>query len=189
VRLPREWVGPPEELVPFGPGADKPQSPPDAGRQPDFWGEDSAALQDAVESADVPALPPRPDMKLRLKAVGAVALAALLVVAAVLGVQSSGGSHAGKVSFAVVSIPPLAPTVARASTSVSHRNPSHPSVVKWHRQTTRARSAGVAPSSTNPIATSSAAAPQSSYHPAPASSRSNGSSSSRSGGAFTLGGP
>jgi hypothetical protein len=61
VRFPREWFGPPEELVPFGPSArakdwerteptreDKPSSE-QAATPPDFWGEGSAMLQDVIE--------------------------------------------------------------------------------------------------------------------------------------------
>jgi hypothetical protein len=57
IRLPRDWLGPPEELVPIGsaararaaqrdPEADIPQAA-DA-----FWSEDSAALHDALEAPD-----------------------------------------------------------------------------------------------------------------------------------------
>jgi hypothetical protein len=46
VRLPRDWLGPRDELVPFGAGAAEPPAPPSAN---DFWGEDSAAMHDAVQ--------------------------------------------------------------------------------------------------------------------------------------------
>jgi hypothetical protein len=64
VRFPREWFGPPEELIPFGPSArarpgppnDPPASPegsdPPRGERaspPDFWGEGSAMLQGVIE--------------------------------------------------------------------------------------------------------------------------------------------
>ena len=76
VRLPRDWLGPREELVPFGPRADSQnaggaarsdeplpsaegsptcadESPPSA---EDFWGERSAAIHDALQApADDPA--------------------------------------------------------------------------------------------------------------------------------------
>jgi hypothetical protein len=49
VRFPREWLGPRDELVPFGPAADPLQSGPqderDAGG---FWSEGSASVQRAV---------------------------------------------------------------------------------------------------------------------------------------------
>src|SRR5690348_15280318 len=78
IRLPRDWLGPREDLVPFGPSADRdrgpepPSGPRDApddasGRPPleevaplapepvspdDFWGERSAALQGPLDEAD-----------------------------------------------------------------------------------------------------------------------------------------
>lgn len=61
VRLPREWLGPPEELVPFGPSAratageridsDLPESTRPAA---DFWGEGSEMLQDVIEAPAEP---------------------------------------------------------------------------------------------------------------------------------------
>jgi hypothetical protein len=50
VRLPRDWLGPRDELIPFGPSAD---SAPDSASPPtadDFWGEDSSSIQTAVEA-------------------------------------------------------------------------------------------------------------------------------------------
>ena len=57
VRLPRDWLGPHEELVPFGKRAMRPEvehgvpepsgSPPSA---EDFWGERSAAIHDVVQA-------------------------------------------------------------------------------------------------------------------------------------------
>lgn len=50
VRLPRDWLGPREELIPFG-RSDEPVSatalPPTAD---DFWGESSASVQDALQA-------------------------------------------------------------------------------------------------------------------------------------------
>jgi hypothetical protein len=61
VRLPRDWLGPREELVPFGPRAafgegDDPRPEPDdsAPSPSDFWGEQSAAIQSAVQAPAVP---------------------------------------------------------------------------------------------------------------------------------------
>ena len=57
VRLPRDWLGPHEELVPFGKraapagverGGAEPSGPPPSAE--DFWGERSAAIHDAVQS-------------------------------------------------------------------------------------------------------------------------------------------
>ena len=59
VRFPRDWVGPLDELLPIGPlprtAASSPDSPGGAVLPPSadaFWGEDSAALHDAVISRD-----------------------------------------------------------------------------------------------------------------------------------------
>lgn len=65
VRLPREWLGPPEELVPIGPRADAAARaaegetasgslPPAADA---FWSEDAAALHDAVQAPAVDVAP------------------------------------------------------------------------------------------------------------------------------------
>jgi len=55
IRLPRDWLGPPEELVPIGPAAraraaqlEADGAPPPAADA--FWSEDSAALHDAVQA-------------------------------------------------------------------------------------------------------------------------------------------
>jgi hypothetical protein len=51
VQLPaRDWLGPREELVPVGPSR-RSDSPP---RADDFWSEDSAALQDALQPPAAP---------------------------------------------------------------------------------------------------------------------------------------
>ncbi len=56
MRFPRDWIGPREQLVPFGPAAGPPRQttapfglPPSAD---DFWGEGSAAVQDALQAPD-----------------------------------------------------------------------------------------------------------------------------------------
>ena len=59
IRLPREWLGPPEELVPVGPAARAraAQRELDAATPPAadaFWSEDSAALHDAVQAPPDP---------------------------------------------------------------------------------------------------------------------------------------
>lgn len=54
IRLPREWLGPPEELVPIGPAARARAERAAADAMPPtadaFWSEDSAALHDAVQA-------------------------------------------------------------------------------------------------------------------------------------------
>ena len=61
MRLPRDWLGPREELVPFGPRAasvEEDEPPPSSEDPPpspaDFWGEQSAALQSALEAPTAP---------------------------------------------------------------------------------------------------------------------------------------
>lgn len=49
IRLPRDWLGPREELVPFGPRADDEAADHDRVSAAAFWGEDSAAIQDPVQ--------------------------------------------------------------------------------------------------------------------------------------------
>jgi hypothetical protein len=113
VRLPRQWLGPPEELVPFGPSA----ADGTAGSAPagvrldgaDFWGEDSAALQAVVET-------PAEDDGLRASgrvvsvsrargvAAAVVALAlALVVIGSVLGRSGGTRGQATKISVARLS--------------------------------------------------------------------------------------
>jgi hypothetical protein len=66
VHFPRDWFGPHEELVPFGPGAEEgarddagtptplePVTPPPV-RADDFWGEDSASIHNAMQAPVTP---------------------------------------------------------------------------------------------------------------------------------------
>src|SRR5579884_3034182 len=56
VRLPVDWIGPREDLVPFGPSAD--QHPDMALGADAFWGEQAASLHQAIEApAEVAAAP------------------------------------------------------------------------------------------------------------------------------------
>lgn len=61
IRLPRDWLGPRDELIPIGPAAEaqaltRGEGPPPAADA--FWSEDSAALHDAVQAPATP--PPKP---------------------------------------------------------------------------------------------------------------------------------
>jgi hypothetical protein len=66
VHFPRDWFGPRDELVPFGPGAEEgarddagtptplePVTPPPV-RADDFWGEDSASIHNAMQAPVTP---------------------------------------------------------------------------------------------------------------------------------------
>lgn len=56
VRFPRDWFGPREELVPFGPRVSQTGvvdlEPPAPVRPDDFWGEDSASIHDVLQAPD-----------------------------------------------------------------------------------------------------------------------------------------
>jgi hypothetical protein len=95
VPFPRDWLGPREELVPFGPAASG-----DAGRAPpsasDFWSEDSAAVQEPElvspshngrVAAPRRMFPPRGMVVAALA--GVVALTALLTTALVRHARSA----------------------------------------------------------------------------------------------------
>jgi hypothetical protein len=60
VRLPRDWLGPRDQLVPFGPRASSRTAEEPAADEPppsaeDFWGERSAAIHSALQGPAVPA--------------------------------------------------------------------------------------------------------------------------------------
>ena len=109
VRLPRDWLGPREDLVPFGPRASSEDAiePPTSAN--DFWGERSAAIHDAVEAPAAGARAPvgvdirrRFDRRPRATAVGGLAIALLVVIGIVSSVtgpsaprRPAGGSKVG----------------------------------------------------------------------------------------------
>jgi hypothetical protein len=193
LRFPGDWVGPLEELVPFGPSADRESS----AEAPDFWGEESAALQDAVEAADALETPePRPPRRERLPLrrrplplrrwllpAAAVAAAALFAVAAMLGRTPPSSPQVHVVPFAIASIPSLAPAPpAHKQQPARHRRAASHHL--RHPKSARPATA----STTTAVSAPPVTTPSSTYHPAPASSSTAGSSS-QTGGAFTLGGP
>jgi len=100
VRLPRDWLGPREELVPFGPRAsseDTEELPPSA---EDFWGERSAAIHDALEAPADTASGPRGarprrrfDRKPRAAALGVLVIALLVVIGVVSTVLGPDGAR------------------------------------------------------------------------------------------------
>lgn len=184
VRFPRDWVGPLEELVPFGPSADREN-------EPDFWGEDSAELQDAVEAA--PEIGSRPRIGPRVLVAGAVVAALLLAVAAVLGSMASTAPQVHGVTFAVPSVPPLARArVVTPRRPLQHRK-EHPAAAREREPTPQTAApvttAGTAPPTTTPSYSSPTAAPSSPPAHQSAAESSSTASSTQSGGAFTLGGP
>jgi hypothetical protein len=100
VRLPRDWLGPRDELVPFGPRAsseDAEEPPPTA---EDFWGERSASIHDALQapadSVDAPAGTRTPswfDRRSRVAAVGGLAVALVVVIGIVSIVLGPSGAQ------------------------------------------------------------------------------------------------
>lgn len=59
VQFPRDWIGPSEELVPFGPRADRiaVEDPPDLPSASDFWGEHAAAMHSVLEDPNAERAP------------------------------------------------------------------------------------------------------------------------------------
>jgi hypothetical protein len=109
VRLPRDWLGPREDLVPFGPGASAPEPESDASAPSpeapptaaDFWGERSAAVQapaDEAIEADARFAAPRrrrvfgTQARRQVAAVTGLAVAAAAVVWVMSGVLGPSGS-------------------------------------------------------------------------------------------------
>ncbi len=98
VRLPRDWLGPREDLVPFSQSTPPPAEPEiDAFAPSDFWGERAAAIHSVVQAPeDEPPpdaragdpQPPAPKSRLprrRLAAAAVVAIAAATAFALLLG--------------------------------------------------------------------------------------------------------
>ena len=191
LRFPGDWVGPLEELVPFGPSAERHASPSES--EPDFWGEDSAALHDAVEAPQrsAPRVPRRVPKRRALLTAGAVVAALLLGIAALLGSQSSTAPRVHGVTFETASIPPLAPSAPRTASRTIRRARHHVSATRAraHLKTTPTTPTSSTSSTSNTSNTpSSSPTAQPSHQPAVAPSNT-GSSVPQSGGAFTLGGP
>lgn len=90
VRLPRDWLGPREHLVPFGTSAPPMVESEPAGSAPsadDFWGERSAAIHDAVQASE----PQPPPSRLRVPRWPVIAAGLMAVVAATaLGLLTGG---------------------------------------------------------------------------------------------------
>ena len=87
VRIPRDWFGPKDELVPFGPRADESATARVLADAPpldpnSFWGEDAGSVQDVLEAPDAPTAKPNRWRRRELVAGLAVAVIALLGLAA-----------------------------------------------------------------------------------------------------------
>jgi hypothetical protein len=162
VRLPRDWLGPRDELVPFG---ISPQRAPAADLDPtltlqpsDFWGEDSAAIQHALPAPGSPA-----GNELRLPRVlirAALLVAATVVLAAIVGLgtigfgltgssqPTSNGSSAFEFGSLAVLMPPL--LAGEAAKTSSHRAVARLRVGSPDRHVSRARSAKVGSHTASP---------------------------------------
>lgn len=114
VKFPRDWIGPPEALVPFGPAADRDEPDRNVAFGPDaFWTEDAASLHEAIEAplepgdhiaAPEPSLPPLDGGRQRWRPVGLrrlglvwVAVGLCLVVVAIVAMQDH---HSGAARLA-----------------------------------------------------------------------------------------
>lgn len=111
LRFPKNWFGPTEDLVPFGPRAEGGAAaseapvveltPPSSATADDFWGEASAAVHAAVEAPD---RVPRVARPVRIAWIAAgVAIAALAGVVLVVSMAATSGGHrvAGRVYAAL----------------------------------------------------------------------------------------
>ncbi len=170
IRLPRDWLGPREELVPFGispqPGPTADLDPTLALQPSDFWGEGSAAIQHAL-----PAPPGGNDLRLPRVPLRAVLLvAAAVALAGIVGLgtigfgltgssqPASNGSPAFEFGSLAVLMPPL--LAGEAAKASSHRAVARVRVGPPVRHVRRARSAKVgsraaSPPRYVPVATSS----------------------------------
>lgn len=186
VRLPRDWLGPREDLVPFGRSTPPPvESELDALAPDDFWGERAAATHSVVQGpADEPeGAPPAGDpaatvrwprvRRRHLAAAAFVGIAAAGAVALLLGGSPShvaGGARlniAAIVSNGVSRIlqggPPR--VVARAASPRPVRHAPHRSA---RRKAPRARAEhhSSPPPATAYVTRASTQRPQPTYHPA-----------------------
>jgi hypothetical protein len=111
VRLPRDWLGPRDELVPFGQSAPPPTEPDLAGFAPDdFWGERAAAIHTAVQAPE--ARPPEGPAatgstkvragRRRLAAAAFAGIAAAAALAFLLGGSPNHITHGARLNIAAI---------------------------------------------------------------------------------------
>jgi hypothetical protein len=155
IRLPRDWLGPRDELVPFGPSAerDDPEDqetasrpddapPPEAVSPDDFWGERSASLQGPLEEADDDST--SEPQRRRAWVVGAVAAAVVAVTILVLSlVGETSGPGKARVDAGVnrAGLPGALPLLPAQRSPASHPTPSRRRRSKTNRNS-RSRPAG-----------------------------------------------
>ena len=189
VRIPRDWFGPKDDLVPFGPRAtegldgvetssnDEPATPLDASL---FWGEDAGSVQHVVEAKSGASTTRRPIPGRSL------ALAALIVVIAASGLAASlltgPGRPAKRPHVAAVTERPQAtsrrhplarveaesvrrPAIRRVQTKSTHKaaRPKPPIQVTYHANQVQPVTSAVytapQPSSNKAVGSSTPAAP------------------------------
>jgi hypothetical protein len=162
VRLPRDWLGPRDELVPIGPpararpAAPEPDVPPTADA---FWSEDSAALHDAVQAPpegtwapiDSLASSPRRHVRLPLQsgrrprtALAGTAVVIALTLAVIGYADKPGASTAPHASASASAAAKLGvigamDSVTQASSSAAPRSAARPTSRAAHRHDGRAR--------------------------------------------------
>jgi hypothetical protein len=199
VRFPRDWFGPPDELVPIGRNArppDPPTPPPARTRTAaDFWGEESATVHDALQPAPpkrvartVPHVRPgilelgRPVRRV-LATPAALVLALVVVAASAFLATRPGGSQSPRArpddrgavtSAATHEGTILAASVLEAARHASRRTTPHVSAVRLHPTPPRSHQTIRAAASPTPAA---AAAPPVSTQAATAAPPSVGTSS------------
>jgi hypothetical protein len=162
VRLPRDWLGPRDELVPIGRVARSRPAEPESDVPPAadaFWSEDSAALHDAVQAppaaAWAPIGPAEPSARRRVRLplhgrrpVRTALVGAALVTAVALAVIGytdkpglSSARHASASTSAAASLGVIGAmdSLMQASSSSATRSAAHPTNRPAHRRAGPAR--------------------------------------------------
>jgi hypothetical protein len=177
VRLPRDWLGPPEELVPFGPPASPPTEPDLAGFAPnDFWGERAAAIHSVVEAPEEgPPAGATTKARVRQRRFAAAALVGIAAAAAVAVLLGGSPNHitngarlnlAAIVSNGVSRILKLGPprVVARATSPRPARHVPHRSP-RPKPTPSRAEHRSSPPTASTYVAHAPPPSPEPTYHP------------------------
>lgn len=127
VRFPRDWFGPIDELVPFGPSAPDPHSDldPDA-----FWGEDAETIHDvvAVREVNEPRARYRPRAVHVLVAVAAVGLGGAALVGRFEGAARVSSGHVVDRSAALANVTSMG-RVVEGSQASQQQTPRRPALM------------------------------------------------------------